>query len=482
MTNLSTSLQNALSGLNVLSRITETVSSNVANSSNEHYAAREAVIGQRVIGGVGFGAGVVGVLRDIDPVLQGERRFAEAELAKTSARADFYAAMEAAIGLPDEPGSLSGRLAQFGAELINASSRPDSESRLQSALDAAQGVARGFNTASDAVQRERLQADRAIAEAVNTVNTALSQIQDLNAQIVRGGSQTLALADERMRLVDQISELIPMREIQRENGSIALFTQGGAILLDISAAELGFTSAGLITPEMNVGAGSLSGLTINGKPVSTSADKGPIAGGKLGALFDVRDVQATAVQTRLDAAARDFIERFETPAVDPTLTAGDPGLFTDGGAALDVTLEVGLAGRISVNALADPSQGGALWRLRDGLGAAAPGAAGDATLLNALSDALGATRSPATGGFLTQQTAFGIAGELIGGVAGTQSAYQSEQSYARARADTLLSRQLERGVDTDSEMQRLLQVEQAFAANAKVISTIDELIETLLRI
>jgi len=36
------------------------------------------------------------------------------------------------------------------------------------------------------------------------------------------------------------------------------------------------------------------------------------------------------------------------------------------------------------------------------------------------------------------------------------------------------------GVDTDQEMQTLLIVEQAYAANARVLQTADELIQTLI--
>ena len=40
--------------------------------------------------------------------------------------------------------------------------------------------------------------------------------------------------------------------------------------------------------------------------------------------------------------------------------------------------------------------------------------------------------------------------------------------------------QLAQGVDTDAEMQTLLMVEQAYSANARVIKTIDELIQQLI--
>ena len=485
MPNLSASLHNALSGLATLGRVSETIAANVSNASTPGYAPREAVIAQRVIGSVGYGASVVGIQRYVDPFLLADRRFAEAELAKTSEQTAFYATLEARIGLPDDAGSLSGRLAQFGAELIQSASRPDSEGRLQGVLDAAKAVATHLNNASDAVQMERMRADAEIATGVDFINTTLDQIVALNGAAMRSdtlGHDRLAIMDQRQRLIDDIAQLIPVREVTRDNGTVALFTPGGSILLDGTAARLEFSPAGTIVPELNVGAGLLSGLTINGQAVSTNADKGPIAGGKLAALFDVRDVQAPAVQTRLDAFARDLISRFESPAVDPTLGIGDPGLFTDDGSAFVVADEVGLSARISVNALVDPSQGGELWRLRDGLGAATPGQAGDATLLNALSDAFNTAQIPASGGFAIARSASGLAGELVSSVAAAHTSFASTQSFSQARAETLTNTELQNGVDTDTELQRLLLVERAFAANAKVISTIDELIQTLIRI
>ena len=485
MPNLSLSLNNALAGLAVLSRVTETISSNVANAATPGYAPRETVVSQRVVGSTGLGATVQGVQRHVDPQLLGDRRFAEAELAKATVRTDFFSAIERAIGLPDDAGSLSGRLAQFSSGLIQASSRPDSEGRLQLALDGAKSVAQQLNASSDAVQSERMRADSAIDSAVGFINTTLDQIATLNQQITRAGNGvhgSLAIADQRQQLIDGLSEFIPVREVARENGTVALFTPGGAILVDGNPAVLGFTPAGVIVPEMNVGASTLSGLTINGQSVSTDAEKGPIAGGKLATLFEVRDVHATAAQTRLDAVARDLIERFESTSVDPTLGLGDPGLFTDAGAALTIADEVGLSGRISINALVDPDQGGAVWRLRDGIGAAVPGAAGDASILNALGAALEESRIPASGGFTISRTASGTSAELISGISASHSIFAQEQSFTRARADILIGSELQNGVDTDLELQRLLLVEQAFAANAKVISTIDELFETLLRI
>ena len=42
--------------------------------------------------------------------------------------------------------------------------------------------------------------------------------------------------------------------------------------------------------------------------------------------------------------------------------------------------------------------------------------------------------------------------------------------------------ELDRGVDTDAELQDLMQVEQAWAANARVIRTMDDLLQLLMEI
>ena len=54
--------------------------------------------------------------------------------------------------------------------------------------------------------------------------------------------------------------------------------------------------------------------------------------------------------------------------------------------------------------------------------------------------------------------------------------------FAAAQQGTLKTLEAAGGVDTDQEMQKLLLIEQSYAANARVIQTIDELMQMLLRI
>ncbi len=483
---ITSSLSNALSGLTAASRAAELVSANVANAQTEGYGRRELELAPRYLGGTSGGVNVAGVRRDVDIQVVQDRRLADAAVGYNETVADFRADLERALGTPDDTGALSGRVAAFEAALIEAASRPDNAARLSAVVDAATNLASKLNTVSDKVQSARMNADAAIDAQVTRLNAGLKQVQSLNVKIKEAqarGQDPSSLLDMRQKAVDDISSIIPLKQVDRAFGQIALFTPGGAILLDGKAAELGFSKVGVIVPEMTRASGGLSGLSINGKEVRTSGSNSPIEGGSLAALFEIRDELATGAQSRLDAVARDLIGRFQDPSVDPTLTAGDPGLFTDSGAAFDVADEIGLSSRIAVNALVDPDRGGALWRLRDGLGATTPGDAGDSTLLQALNAALTSERVAASGDFLgVARSASGLAADFLSRVGMERTAAESQQSYAVAQQDSLALMEFENGVDTDHEMQKLMLIEQAFAANAKVISTVGEMLQAIMEL
>lgn len=480
-------LSNALSGLVAQGRAAELVSTNVANAGTAGYGRREIDLVPRYLGaGQSSGVRVTGVRREVDMGIVQNRRLSDAEVGYRSTVADFQADFQDLLGTPDDTGSLSGRLAKLEATLIEATSRPDNDARLAAVLDAADSVSGKLNAASDKVQAMRAEADTAIGKQVSQLNNGLSQVQQLNYKINQAqarGEDPSSMMDLRQQTIDQISSIVPMRQVDRDHGMIALFTTGGAVVLDGQAAKIGFSPVGVIVPEMTQDSGALSGLTVNGKAVHTAGDRSPIQGGSLAGLFEVRDDLAVTAQTRLDAFSRDLVERFQDPGVDSTLSAGDAGLFTDAGAGFDTADEVGLSARLVVNARADPSKGGGLWRLRDGLGAASPGEAGDSTLLQNLSAALTAGRVASSGDFSgIARSANGLAADLLGQVSSERTAAETSQSFAVSMQDDLTAKELQTGVDTDREMQKLMLIQQAYAANAKVIVTVGEMVDTLMRL
>ena len=483
---VTSALAGALSGLSATSRQAEILSSNVANATTPGYARRQVSLGSAVLAGHGQGVQVLGVTRDVDKQLLGERRLAQASGGDRDVRAAFLARMEQALGTPDSAGSLAARLAAFDQALVEAAGRPDSQARLTGIATTAKSLAEGLASATRDIQSARATADRQIGDQVGRLNSTLAQLQDLNVELrsfTGAGRDISALLDQRQQLVDQISSIIPVREISRDLNQIALVTTGGATLLDGSAAIIGFSPTHTITPEMTQASGGLSGITINGRPFDTAGSASPILGGSLGALFAVRDDLAVSAQGKLDAVARDLVERFASPAVDPTLAPGVPGLFTDAGAAFDPLDEVGLAGRLSLNAAADPAQGGALFRLRDGLGAVTEGPAGNGTLITALHTALTGTRPLSSTGFAAGSRSFAtLTGDLMSDASALRLSAQSEQSFAAAKLTALTDLEAQNGIDTDQEMQDLLVIEKNYAANAKVIQAVADMIDTLIRL
>ena len=482
---IGSTLTNALSGLTAQAKAAELVSSNIANVSTPGYARRELILAARTTYTPGQGVQIMGVQRNANMPLIGDRRLAESAAADAGARAAFYKRAENIIGTPDDTSSISGRVAALDSALLEASSHPEAETRLANVLSAAQSLATQLGVASKDVQAARNAANTQIAGQVTTLNASLARVAKLNSLIHNGiavQQDVSSLQDQRQATIDEISRIVPVREVQQPEGGVYLYTESGASLLDVGPTVFGYTPTNVVTYETTNG-GGLSGLTLNGKPTKTAGDGSYIAGGTLGASFAIRDQLGVQAQSQLDAVARDLVERFSDPALDTTRAAGAAGLFTDSGAAFDPANELGLSQRLQINAAVDPEAGGSLSRLRDGLGSATVGPVGNAALLKDFRTALTAPREPVSGGFMAGLRSFAtLSGDLLSAVATSRLQAESNATYASARLQTFTVMEAENGVDTDAEMQSLLQIEQAYAANAKVISAVQDMMQAVLDI
>jgi flagellar hook-associated protein 1 FlgK len=471
----------AISGLRAASLGTEIVSNNISNALTPSYGTRSMDLSALNLGATG-GVRIDGISRQVNESVIADLRSADAAQQNSQTAVDFFLQLEDTLGIAGDENGLSGRLASFEESLIAAASRPDLTERLSDTVADAGRLVDGIANAAQGIQDMRTSADTKIAQDVATLNTALEQVEQLNIQITanlsRGGSSP-ALLDQRQSVLDTIGAIVPINAVPRDNGAVAIYTDGGAVLLDITAATIGFDQQNVVTEFQTLEAGTLSGLTMNGQDIRTSA----LAGGSLGGNFEVRDTYGVAAQEQLDAFARDLVERFADPAVDSTLSSGDPGLFTDAGTAFDSADEVGLSRRLALNFAVDPEAGGEIWRIRDGLGATSTGLVGDSTLLNSLQSALETSRIPASGDFGSGAlTTADLLSSFSGSLASTRSNAEQDLTFTSARFTELTQLSLSEGVDTDKELQNLLILEQAYAANARVIQAADEMIETLTRL
>ncbi len=483
---LSLALNNALSGLQANTQQAEIVSTNVANALTEGFGRRDVSLSS--LGATG-GVRIDGIVRASSPAVSESRRFADAAAAGATARAEAFAQLSAAVGEPGSPGALATVAADFDAALSAAADTPESSTLLQNAALAAGDFAASINRIAAEVMNLRVSADTSVAGQVQTINSSLGKIQSLNAEIKArqlSGGDVSALLDQRETLVKELSGMIPIRTTERPFGEIAIYARNGGQLLDGKAFELGFTPSPAAPPGATLTNGGLSGLTLNGVSIGVGEGDGDglLDGGSLEAAFEMRDVVTVQSFAMLDGLAANLIDRTQDLPEDATLGAGDPGLFTDSGSAFDPANEAGVALRITLNALVDPSAGGDVSRLRDGLNAAAPGALGDATVLRGLRAALSTneTASPASG-LTGDRSATGFATELSVILLTSADRAESAAVFERGAATALRDAELAAtGVDTDQELSRLLQVEQAYSANARVVSVVDDLLQRLLQI
>ena len=485
---ISGALNNAASGLAASARLADTIANNVANAMTPGFARRTTELSSLALGGYGSGVRVTGTSRTENPFLTAERRGMDAALGATATRSDAYERMMAAMGEPGADNALATLATGLETALMSVTASPQSTAKLTAAVVAAKDLAASVNRIADENVRLRIEADAEIARQVSRVNDTLHAIDRLNGKIVSLAAQGVDVSgpqDERSRMIDAVATIVPVRVVKRDGDQVALYAANGGVLLDGRVFELGFTpAANVVTPDLTLGAG-LGGLTQDqgaaGGPVAVAAGTGSglLDGGSLGALFEVRDRIVPEVDAELDRYANDLIERFRDLMPATALDASGEGLFVDGNPG-PLT---GLAGRLEINAAVDPGEaGGAVWRLRDGLSAAAPGIEGNGTILQAMADAMVAPRDPI--GFVSQNAQVGsatMASEIGSFFAGRSARSDEDRAFLIARQSTLAEQEGHAtGVDTDAELELLLLVEQTYAANARVLSVIDELMKLLL--
>ncbi|EBA17063.1 flagellar hook-associated protein K [Roseobacter sp. SK209-2-6] len=482
---ITSAINSAMSGLTANARSSQVVSENLANALTPGYSAQRLNLSTNSYTG---GTKVDGVERLIDPALQASARTAEAEHSAAETYANFYSRMSSLVGVVDDDTSISAQVSNFDSALIEAVSRPDSTERLHQLSVQADLVVKTITHAADGLNALRVEAETSINSQVRTLNNSLKEIEKLNARIVvseAAGTSTTAMQDQRDKLIDEVNKIIPVNVLSRSQGRVALYSEGGVALIDGRASEITFDALQTIEPHMTLDNGLLNGLEVNGKLIDTSAD-GPLRGGTLAAQFDIRDSAAVEAQNDLDALAQDLVERFQDPALDATLGATDAGIFTDAGGFFDNTVPantVGLSARLELNSSVSLSGAAETWRFRDGINAASQGDPGNASLLTAYSDRLAETRSVSTTklGAITGSLNT-LSASVMSRFARDSDTANSTMSFAAASFSEMSKAKLALGVDSDAELQNLMIIERAYAANAKMLEAVDEMMQTLLRI
>lgn len=479
--NLTSATNIAQSALSTISAESAIVSRNIGGvNSSGSYSKKIANVVTTMDGGVE----VASVTSAQNQAVFGNVLSATAASAKQSAISGGLATLLTTVGEPGSDTSPAEKLSDLTNALQQYEASPSNASLADAAVTAAQNLAGTLNNATSTVQQVREQADTQMATSVASINSLLSQFQSVNSQIVTGtalGSDVTDLVDSRNSILTQLSQQIGVTTVANPNGDMSIYTDSGVALF-----QGGVTSTVTFQPTATYTAGTTgNAVYIDGMPVTGSSATMPIQSGALAGLANLRDNVAVTYQSQLDQMANGLISAFaETdPSGSGTTLAG---LFMNaGGTSLPTAAQVtGLAGSITVNAAADPSQGGSAQLLGNGINYnynAANQGSFDTQLQLYLSNLSTAQSFSSSGGIGTSNTLAGYSQASISWLDAEQQSVANESAYQStllSTSTTALSNAT--GVNLDDEMSQMLDLENSYSASAKLLTTINGMFADLL--
>ncbi|HTZ71110.1 MAG TPA: flagellar basal body rod C-terminal domain-containing protein [Acetobacteraceae bacterium] len=492
-----TSLANINFGFSVISQ-------NIANANNAGYATENTTAESLDAGGIGFGVrnGPTQLASNaaLAAVLYGQNA-ESGGTAVTNAALTQLQPMLGTVGQGNDLGSLLGNVQTAFSALLND---PSDQTQQAAVVSAAQSLTQGINAVSGAYAQTRQEAQDNLVSSVSQLNSLLGQVGSISSQIVSlkaSGGDTADLENQRNGLLTSISGLADTRFAEQPNGDMLVFTAGGAQLpthtpdpLSIAAATTG--------PTTFYPGGGLPGIMLGATDITSQ-----ITGGSIGANLTLRDSTIPTYQGELDEFSQNLAGRFDAQGL--TLFSDGQGNVPASGGTPAQANYIGFASAITVNpaVVANPAL------VRDGTHAVAGSAtgasaftpnpnnlAGFTDMINrVLNFSLGSQVQAGVTQPASTTTGLGPAGNLAApfsapatlgdfatDITGSQSADAGDAASAAsetAATQSAFSNQLTSsvGVDMDTQMSMMVQLQNAYGANAKIISAVQSMYSTLLQ-
>lgn len=423
---------------------------NVANVNTPGYSRRSATLvttpGEpESFGILGSGVRVDEIRRHRDVLLDAQWRHESALSGRYAARADLLGRAAELFSEPSENG-IARKLDDFWNGWLEFSNQPEDLSLRVLVSGSASGLAEAIRTQDARIGELVSEEQNSIELQVSEVNQRLSEIAQLNEQIVRSEAGRLGengdLRDQRDLALDELSRLVGAGHITRQDGTVVVrigsrtVVDGGRV--DSLRAE---RVTGANGPEMR--------LLFD----SDGADLAEPTG-EIGGRWEVVTRSLPELRNRLDQWTRSFITE-----VNRAHAAGPSGVaFFTGDRASSIELNPILRD--------DPSQ----------IDAGSSGDPGD----NDIALAMAALRDAPVlaNGTTTLEEGYR---SLVGGLGPqAQQAEQIRLSQESVVAHLEQDRLAASGVNLEEEMTRLIGSQKAFEAAARLFQTASDLIDTLL--
>jgi flagellar hook-associated protein 1 FlgK len=499
---LDTSLAIANSGLSAIGQQFAVISQNVSNANSANYTNETAALNAENAGslamGVKSGVATLTVSREVQAQVAAQG--ATVSYATTTANA--LSNIDDVMGAPGGGTDLPSLLADLQNQFTALESDPASQTQTQAVVNAAHTLADQINTISSAIQAGRQNAQNDLVTTVASANTNLQQISTLNQQIIsltKLGQSTADLQNQRAEAEASLSSAIGASFVQQPDGSVLAFTGTGLQLPTDGSAPLSMTNA-VVGPDVYYPGGGLPGVTLDGVDVTPS-----LTSGQIGADLNLRDNTLPSLQAGLDEFSQNLASQFAAQGL--TLFSDPSGNVPAPGTPAQVNY-IGFASEITVNPLVADKPNlvrdgtNAITGSPTGASAFTPnppgGPAGFTTLISRiLTYALGSDAQAGVAQSPSQTTGLGPAGNLTlpyssqANLSATAAAFagaeanessQASSSSTNAKAlqsalQTTLSQSA--GVNVDQQMSNMVALQNAYTANAKVITTLQSLYQVL---
>lgn len=470
------SLYTVRSGLFAQRRALELVGQNIANASTVGYTRQEVSLSAaepaHVINSTGRGIAEVNVVRYREEFLDRQYRGRNGALGYHSARSEQLQQVEDVLGDLSE-GGLRGALNELFSAWDNLSLRPQETAPRVQIVQAAEEFLGQARTSFQELAQLRLNTDEAIRNKVAEINSAASQLAELNKAIVTGEvnqQQAHELRDRRDMLIDSLSRLAGASVTHHTDNTVSVFVGS----LPIVDKEFSFPidqdiqqEPDMATPPLTSTRQFLSVLTWNGTPNSVPFPAGEIAG-----LLEMRDQGIPAFMEYLDNMVRTVateINTAHTSGVGAPMTPQN--IFDIQAQWMNIQVDAAVKADPNVILAGIGTTVGGVFSVAEGDGERARAISGlrDQTILTG--DPVG-TRNVTPGEYL--RTIFSVLGLQ------TQTAGQRADAAALQVNQADKYRQAVSGVSLDDEMTKMIQYQQAYNAAARVMTTIDEMLEIVI--
>ena len=513
---LSASLSIATSGLAAVQSELAVASQNVTNANTAGYAAETSSVSSLTAGGQPDGVRVGLTGRIVNVALQdslyGQNATVSALTTASNGLAPILALQGSTSADSGSSGTLSDSVGNLQTSLITLEADPSNQAGQGAVVSAAQTLASNIQDTAAAYQTQRQAAQESIIGDVATANASLQLIGSLSGQIVGDQINSISTADlenQRAAAMTTLSNVLSVKFTETANGNMLVSTANGLGLPTTATATGPLEAADATIGPADAYPGSIPAITLNGRDVTTS-----LTGGSLGANIQLRDQTLPTMQAELDSFSQTLAGRFNAQGLT---------LFTDtsgrlpGSSAVATTPagQVGFSNVIQVNptVVSDPDT------IRDGTTnvtggiVAANGApsgatdftvntgrgSGDTTLIDRLLDhALGSTVQIGVAQPAAASTGLGVNGTLSSpyssstDLASLASALTGSQAQTVNGVTTSLSDETAvqssltskvsavSGVSVDDEMSSVVALQNAYAANAKVVTAVQAMFTALL--